>query len=229
MGNTEKNILIVLNGLFVIISLLITFFGVWILCDDKSLEKLHLDSLSDYNGLYGTLAIIIGITSIIVHFLGILGAYRGSSILLKIYAGILIAGVIMGFLQTMTSLSSLNVKSVTNFEALYRNDSADTLAGMNSLQKMFECCGYKRPEDVHTSGGYPWSCCGIENQICTVPLYKEGCLRKVKRVLTNIVVGSLVVKVIGILIHVVCIFAALRLASKVVEKMAATPVYVKMF
>jgi hypothetical protein len=167
MLGSSRSVLILLNGLFFLVSLIILSVGLWSQWDENfstlweshDIGKVVNARLLESGSL---LLIVSGFTSILVSFIGLWGAVKSDKCFLSTYCLLMVAMVIVELIgaAVLVSYKSSFVKRATLQDIVHDINKGDggnssipspeyklALLEMNTLQPLFECCGCDGPGD----------------------------------------------------------------------------------
>ncbi|XP_044126296.1 CD82 antigen [Bufo gargarizans] len=225
-----KYFLFIFNLLFFILGAVILGFGIWILVDKTSfIAILHTSSSSLKTGAY--ILIAVGGVTIIMGFLGCIGAVNEVRCLLGLYLTflllILIAQITAGVLiyvyrdSLKTEMSGIIHELIVVYNP---GDSANVSAEAtwDYIQDSLHCCGWlnyqnwtENPIVKNSTDLYPCSCVTNAPQsegFCnsTVSnLYPDGCVQKVESwlqdnlaIILGVCVGVGVIELIGLVLSI---------------------------
>ncbi|XP_063294960.1 CD82 antigen [Pelobates fuscus] len=225
-----KYFLFLFNLLFFILGAVILGFGIWILVDKTSFIAVLQSSSSSLNiGAY--ILIAVGSLTMVMGFLGCVGAVNESRCLLGLYFSflliILIAQVVAGVLIYFQreSLKKEMTTIIDNLILTYNyNDGKNTSAEntWDYIQRNLKCCGWissqnwtANPEVANNTAVYPCSCLENEseqNGMCSrtnQTIYDIGCAQGVESWLTNnlgiilgVCVGVAVIELLGLILSI---------------------------
>ncbi|CAL8071576.1 unnamed protein product [Calicophoron daubneyi] len=203
-------LMIVFNIVFTIIGIVILGAGLYFY-----FSTFGLQGLDQYNILAYTFIgmIIIGSTSLILGILGCCGSYHYSRCLLGFYFALLliifaleVAIGVAGFVRredVRKSVREMLEQGVKDRAAANPNE----LRWMDTIQIMFQCCGYNGQIDYGLSP--PSSCCRnlqCELKDALIP-YLEGCKQRMDSIMYNFFVIGIVVVVIALVELIGLIFS----------------------
>uniref|UniRef100_A0A8C5QRQ7 Tetraspanin n=1 Tax=Leptobrachium leishanense TaxID=445787 RepID=A0A8C5QRQ7_9ANUR len=223
-----KYFLFLFNLLFFILGAVILGCGIWILVDKTSFIAV-LQSASSSLNIGAWVLIAVGALTMVMGFLGCLGAVNENRCLLGLYFSflliILIAQVVAGVLiyfqrealkKEMTSIIDNLIVNYNYTDG--KNTSAETT--WDYIQKNLKCCGWlsnknwtSNHEVANNTGIYPCSCIKDEQQMngfCNDnnrTIYDIGCAEGVESWLTNnlgiilgVCVGVAVIELLGLIL-----------------------------
>lgn len=225
-----KYFLFLFNLLFFILGAVILGFGVWILVDKTSfIAVLHSSSSSLKIGSY--ILIAVGGFTMIMGFLGCIGAVNEVRCLLGLYITflvlILLAQIAAGVLIYLHRESLKNEMSDIIHELIVTYNPNDSMnisaeATWDYIQNSFKCCGWynyqnwtANPIVANQTDYYPCSCVKNETRdegFCsssTENIYADGCMKQVENwlqdnlgIILGVCVGVGVTELIGFILSI---------------------------
>ncbi|CAF90792.1 unnamed protein product, partial [Tetraodon nigroviridis] len=216
MGNgcvtATKYFLFLLNFIFFLCGAVIVGFGLWLLLDNQSFIVVLSDSTAVKTACY--ILIGVGAFSMLLGFLGCLGAIYEVRCLLGLYFACLLlillaqitAGTLIYFQKD--ALHEETFKVIGTVLDGYPGNNSSVMQAWDFIQRTMECCGWTSQQDwsgnmiIKNSSMllFPCSCQNIstaagnasDSGFCEAPtpdwpVYEAGCAASVERwVLTNI-------------------------------------------
>ncbi|KAG9470524.1 hypothetical protein GDO78_017489, partial [Eleutherodactylus coqui] len=197
-----KYFLFLFNLLFFVIGAVILGFGVWVLVDKTSFVAI-LHNSSSYLWIGSYILITVGAVTMIIGFLGCIGAVNEVRCLLGLYSTflllILLAQIAAGVLiyvyrgRLKTEVSDIAHELIVHYNP--KDDMNKTAEDTwDYIQHNLQCCGWTDyhnwTENIHLNGShdvYPCSC--VTNQtesphdFCNATsnnLYHKGCMNEVE-------------------------------------------------
>ncbi|XP_072278269.1 CD82 antigen [Pyxicephalus adspersus] len=223
-----KYFLFLFNLLFFILGAVILGFGIWILVDKTSFIAV-LQSSSHSINIGSYILIAIGGVTMIMGFLGCVGAVNEIRCLLALYFTflllILIAQVAVGVFiyfqreELKNEMSTIIDKVIVSYNPDDgENDSAEST--WDYIQHNLECCGWRSYQNwtmnenvSNRTNYYPCSCVQnskVSNGFCNATvedLYSSGCDKQVESwlqdnlgVILGVCVGVAVIELIGLIL-----------------------------
>ncbi|KAM8939890.1 CD82 antigen [Pelodytes ibericus] len=223
-----KYFLFLFNLLFFILGAVILGFGIWILVDKTSFIAV-LQSSSTYLNIGSYILIAVGGLTMVMGFLGCLGAVNENRCLLGLYFTFLllilifqvVAGVLIYFQRTAMKKEMEEI--ISNLIVTYDYEDGINTSAENTwdyIQRNLECCGWissknwtENPHLANHSVEFPCSCikgapqlnafCNSVNQT----IYSKGCMEGVESWLVNnlgiilgVCVGVAVIELLGLIL-----------------------------
>lgn len=232
-----KYFLFLFNLLFFILGAVILGFGIWILVDKSSFIAVLQSSSHSINvGSY--ILIAIGGVTMIMGFLGCVGAVNEIRCLLALYFTflllILIAQVVVGVFIYFQREDLKNEMS-TIIDQLIVSYNPDDITNMNAedtwdyIQYSLKCCGWKdyqnwtkNPHVANHTDYFPCSCVqntNVSEGFCnttTANLYQGGCEKQVESwlqdnlgIILGVCVGVAVIELLGLILSM-CLCRKIR-------------------
>ncbi|GJQ75617.1 hypothetical protein Trydic_g17696 [Trypoxylus dichotomus] len=206
--------------------------GLWFLLSYHNSE-INISYVLHNTSFISISLIVIGCIVTIISFFGFWGAFKENTFMLKFYAWILLFilffkmwGAI--FIAISSYRERAHATNVSEFKTMFDHygiNNGDTLL-VDAVQTTFQCCGYDRPHSIEfANASYPWSCCGIEKELCKEPIFTSGCEQRIPEVISPILFTITIVYYTVVGIQILCIITAFCLSSSITKKLAAKPLY----
>lgn len=220
-----KLLLVVFNALFLVCGIALLIVGVIDFKHSSSVGEIIRD-LNSVNAV----AVGVGVTIVVISFLGCCGALKENSCMLNAFLGllliILIAEVTVGYLALNNRgkvESAIHKSALDSLNATKSNDSKLLKESWADVQLTWHCCGVDGVDDyVRLKIPIPNSCCKIVDSPqtdCTVAnANQKGCFNIMKDFAERNSLGIGVAAIIIAFIEVVGIIFACCLRSAINER-----------
>lgn len=224
----SRYVLLTINSLFFLIGLVALSIGLWSKYDKNFSTLWNQTFLSKL--IYGNrlnnasvLMIVSGSLTLIVSFIGCLGAYRKNRVFLSIYSFILFVLIALQIATLVFTLSYQQEFRVGLLKALNQtvsdvNDGDTTArASMDSIQTVFKCCGCTSPLDYTTLT--PMSSCETPESTPAKRIYWSiGCYDSILNYLNIYKRIIVLVSVSTIVFELFCLMISCRTLSLIKDE-----------